>query len=149
MRGRTALFILFLILSNIMVTAQSNDVIDDLLAEERATFGNSIYLVLAAVGAIHEDATIQTAIDALKDTDWHIPIRDANMPIRLGEISFVIMKSLDIAGGLFYSIFPGPRYAARELKYLGFYTGRYSPGRYLSGEEVLRILGNALTWKER
>ncbi len=107
-----------------------------------------MYLVLSAAGIIPEEASIQDAIDNLANTGWRVRIKDEDKIISLGVLSYVIMKSFSIPGGLFYSIFPGPRYASRELKYLGFYTGRYTTGRALSGEEVVRIVGNALAWKE-
>jgi hypothetical protein len=58
------------------------------------------------------------------------------------------MRALDIPGGIMYSMFPGPRYAAREIAYLGFVRGSGAPGRTVSGNEVMYILGRVLEWKE-
>ena len=58
------------------------------------------------------------------------------------------MKAFEIPGGLLYALFPGPRYACNELAYLGFIKGNNSPYRTLSGEEMLRMMGYALGWKE-
>jgi hypothetical protein len=73
--------------------------------------------------------------------------RGAQDPVTLGEISFLIMKTLGLPGGLMYMIFPGPRYAARELAYLGFIPGNTHPSRAISGQEVMHILGQALEKK--
>jgi len=148
MRRTTAAFTLLLVFSLAAVSAQSNQVIDQVLAEQWATYGKAVYLVLVASGAIPEEASLQAAVEALEEAGGRMPIRDPDAPITLGAFSFLVMQSLGIPGGLFYTLFPGPRYAARELKYLGFYTGRFASGRYLTGEEALRILGNALAWKE-
>lgn len=128
--------------------AQSNRLIDEMLLEEKASFGKSVFLVLSAAGLVAETASVTEALSFLEGTGWHSRLKEADDPIKLGEYSFIIMKSFRISGGLFYSLFPGPRYAARELKYLRFYTGRYDAGRVLSGDDVLGILGKALTWQE-
>ena len=128
--------------------AQSNRLIDEILAEEKAAFGKSVFLVLAAAGLVPETASVGETLSFLESTGWRVRMKEADTPIRLGELSFIVMKSFKIPGGLFYSIFPGPRYAARELKYLRFYTGRFDASRVLSGDEVIEILGKALAWKE-
>ena len=128
--------------------AQSNRLIDEMLLEEKASFGKSVFLVLSAAGLVPESASVAEALSFLQGTGWRVRQKGDDAPIKLGECSFVIMRSFQIPGGLFYNIFPGPRYAARELKYLRFYTGRYDAGRVLSGDEVLGILGRALAWQE-
>ena len=144
---KVPIIIIFVFLSA-LVYAQSSQVIDEILLEEKATFGKTVYLVLTAAGLIPEEASIQDAVDSLADKEWRVRAQSADAVVGLGALSYLIMKSFDIPGGLFYTIFPGPRYASRELKYLGFFTGRYATGRTVSGEDVLRILGNALAWKE-
>jgi hypothetical protein len=62
----------------------------------------------------------------------------------LGEYAYILMKAFHMQGGIMYSIFPGPRYASRELAFLEMIPGSASSGRTLSGEEVIRILGNVL-----
>jgi hypothetical protein len=130
-----------------VVFAQSNELIDELLAEEQATFGNSVYLVLSAAGIIDEQSSIQEAIDTLADQNWDIEIRPVSAQIRLGEYAFILMKSFHMQGGIMFSIFPCPRYASRELAFLGMVPGSASAGRSLSGEEVMYILGKALDWQ--
>ena len=51
-------------------------------------------------------------------------------------------------GGIMYSILPGPRYATRELAFLGIISGPAKPGMSLSGERALRILEQVLHRKE-
>ncbi len=144
------LFLLFFILiSAVMIlSAQSNLIIDDLLGEEKATFGKTAYLALAAAGIIPEEATLEDAIYVLEKQEWRIDLKEPEDPITLGEFSFLLMKAFNIQGGLMYSIIPGPRYACRELAYLKIIPGNTSPYRAPSGEEVVRILGRLLEWKE-
>jgi hypothetical protein len=127
--------------------AQSNSAIDELLAERQASFGRAAYMVLAARELLPEDATPEQAVQALAGLGWKLRVRAAAEPLTLGEYCRLVMIALQIKGGLMYRLLPGPRYAARELAYLGFIKGDRSPYRSLSGEEALRILQAALEWK--
>ena len=138
--------ILMLVASS--VAAQTDRVIDEIIEQEKASFGNAVLLILAASGAISEEASVEDALAFLEQSGWEVRGNTANEPVELGDLCYVIMRSFEINGGLFYSLFPGPRYAPRELQYLGFFFGNFSAYRILSGEEVLRILGSTLAWKE-
>jgi outer membrane protein OmpA-like peptidoglycan-associated protein len=72
-----------------------------------------------------------------------------DMPVSLGELSFLIMKSFNLKGGYLYRIFRGnrtlgSRYAYREMIYRGFITGITDPARPVRGEQFFQILGNVL-----
>jgi hypothetical protein len=56
------------------------------------------------------------------------------------------MKAFNIKGGFMYSLFPGPRYAYRELAYRKIITGRSYSTTRVSGERLLRILNRALAY---
>ena len=60
----------------------------------------------------------------------------------------MLMKSLDIDGGIMYKITSNARYACRELSYLGLITGSKSPYRTLTGEEALSLISRVLEWKQ-
>jgi len=146
---------LFLIMSGVFfslalsnLSAQSNETLDSFLEQEKALFGHSAYMILTAVGSLPDDSSVVEASLALEESDIQFPSSPADEPITLGEYSFLIMQALEIDGGLMYRVFPGPRYAARELKYLNFIPGSAGPGRSLSGIEAIQILGRALEWKE-
>lgn len=143
------LYLLFIsLVVNMGLAAQSNDIIDALLAEEQASYGKAAYLALTASGLITEEQSPEQALEVLKDQGWKLDILGAAEPIKLGEYSFILMKVFHIEGGVMYSIIPGPRYAGRELSYLGMIPGSPSPYRTISGEEAVRILGNILEWQE-
>jgi hypothetical protein len=142
------LTVLLFLTASVPLMAQSNEVMDDFLDEEKASFGKTAYFTLLAVNLISEDASIDQAVSALGEQGWGVKVKKADDAINMGELSFLIMQALDIPGGLMYKIAPGPRYASRELVYLGIVPGRNRPGRIPSGDEVLSILGRALEWKE-
>ena len=126
--------------------AQSNTVLDTILAEKTATFGDAAYLVMTAVGKVQDGASPDAAAAAVLNEKWGIAHASAGSPVTLGTYSFMIMKALRIPGGVMYHLFPGPRYAGRELVYLGFVRGDTSPYRYLSGQEAVQLLGSALAY---
>jgi hypothetical protein len=56
------------------------------------------------------------------------------------------MVAFGLKGGLMYSLFPGPRYAYRELLYLKIIQGRADGGSAVSGERLLHIIAQALRY---
>jgi len=128
--------------------AQSNEFLDGLLAEKEAPLGSTVYLALAAVGRIPETASLDEALAAARESGWPLPDKPAETPVRLGGYAALLMRAFDLPGGLMYRLFPGPRYAVRELAFLGAIHGRPDPARKLSGEEVVRILSILLESRE-
>jgi hypothetical protein len=141
-------FLVFLLAAAAGLSAQSNELIDRLLEEEAASYGPAVYLIFTASGDLEEDAGETAAIAAVPAMRWGIEPKDPEEPISLGEFSYLLMRALDIEGGIMYKAFPGPRYAARELKHLGFVPGSSAAGRTLSGSSAVHILGRAMEWKE-
>ena len=127
--------------------SQSTDIVDTILEQEKTEVGHAAYMVLVAAGELSESASPGEAVSLLNEKGWNFSSKEADEAIRLGEYSYIIMQAFDIGGGIFYSLFPGPRYAARELVYKKFVTGGLSYLRDVSGEEALRILGRVLEWK--
>ena len=148
MKRSCFLLLVFLGVGAIAGFAQSNKLIDTVLGQKEADYSTTVYLVFSAAGLVPENTTTETAVKALSDKNWGITAPETPSPISLGHYSYLLMKAFNIEGGLLYTLLPGPRYATREVAYLGFVTDRPTPYRYLTGEEVLRILGLVLSWKE-
>ena len=129
------------------IAAQSNLEIDRLLEQPRASFGAAAYLVLTASGALVQESTEQQALEALREKGWKLTVRQADEPISLGEYCFLLMKAFEVKGGLMYRLFPGPRYAVRELAYLRLLHGKAHSARYPSGQEVVQVLSGFLEQK--
>ncbi|MBT3273618.1 MAG: hypothetical protein HN368_10705 [Spirochaetales bacterium] len=127
-----------------IVFSQSNEILDQLLDEERASLGRASYLVFMASGIASEDWTIERSIQELHSRNWGLEEFGADTHVKTGVFALMIMKEFGMKGGIMYAIIPGPRYAAREFSYRGFVPGVASPGRILSGAEVTHILGSAL-----
>lgn len=121
--------------------AQSNSTLDIIIATNHVTFGEAAYLVLTAADKIPGDASFTQAASTIDKQGWKIRAAASGKSITLGTYSYMIMRALDMHGGIMYTLFPGPRYAERELNYRGFIHGDATPYRQLSGIEAISILG--------
>ena len=147
-RKLTLLLALVLLAGAVNSWGQSNEILDVLFEESATTLGQAAYLVLTASGLLAEEATPAEAAAALAGQGWTVPERAALEPLTLGEYSHLLMQAFQLEGGLMYRLFPGPRYAGRELAYLRLIRGDTSPYRSFSGEEAIGIIGRLLEWKE-
>ena len=123
---------------------QSNQIIDALLTQERASVGATAYLVLSAAELVDQGATVEQAFAALQGKSWGFEKSGIDDEVKLGSFAHLVMKAFKMRGGLLYSLFPGKRYAAREFAYRDFVQGNTSPARTLSGRDVTHILGRVL-----
>ncbi|MDR1142903.1 MAG: hypothetical protein LBK77_01635 [Spirochaetaceae bacterium] len=124
-------------------SAQTAEELDGILGSREITYAQAARFVLASA-----DASLGggDAFQAARNEGWLPRRAEADRPIRLGELSLLIMKSFGLRGGILYTLFPGPRYANRELIYLGLLRGRTDPGGSVDGGSFLQILGRTLTF---
>jgi len=132
----------------VFLFSQSNIVIDEMLNKEKAGFGRTSYMVFTAAGLLGDDKTLEESLKYLGKLQWNMENKESGEYITLGEYSYMLMKSFNLNGGIMYQLFPGPRYPSRELYYLKLIDENMDSNRYISGEEVIRILGRLLEWKE-
>lgn len=146
---RSLLFsMVLLIVVSTAAWSQSNTVLDKTLAAKTVGFADAAYLVMSAANKIPDSATPAEAATLVEKQGWGIRPTSGTGPVTLGTYCFMIMKAFQMHGGIMYSIFPGPRYAARELAYLGLIPGDTSPYRLFSGIEAVNIIRNVLNYKE-
>lgn len=124
--------------------SQSNEVVDRVLQQEALTSAEAVYLIQVAAGNAQEATSVDQVYQSFDWSSVGLEPKAADEPLTLGEFSFLLMQSLDMSGGIMYSLLPSPRYAARELHYLGHISGNRSPYRDVAGNEALRILGSVL-----
>lgn len=126
------------------VAAQNNTLIDAFLEKEQADFRTAAYLVLVGTNLANESISLEQAQKFIQEKDWGFTESIVQEPIRAGTLSLLLMKSLDIQGGLFYSLLGGPWYAYKEAQYRGWFPATYSAFRVLKGWEVIQTLNTAL-----
>lgn len=138
----------FMVFFSVGCFAQSNDRIDELLSQEQAEFGHIVYVLLNAGGIVEDQTSVESAYGRYAELGWLLAKKPIDAPLSVGELSYIIMKSLGLRGGLMYTILPSPRYAHRELVYKGMISGKIRAERKVSGDEVLRYVGTILRMME-
>jgi hypothetical protein len=138
----------FLLVSVFWAPAQSNEVLDRILAEEQLTYASAAYLLLVATGKAAEETSPQQAVSLAEQEGIALKgVRPAE-GLSIGQYSFMLMRAFQLPGGIMYRIVPGPRYAAREMDYAGVIQGPAVPGMALSGNEAVRMLERVLHRRE-
>jgi hypothetical protein len=120
---------------------------DELLDSREITWALACRFVLPAAGALDENAGTGAAFAVAREKGWLPKGAAADSPVNLGQLSFLIVQSFSLKKSFLYSLFPGPRYAYRQLDYLGLIPGLRDPGLKVSGEGLLHILGRVLNYR--
>jgi hypothetical protein len=141
---RTAFCSFFIIPS--FLPAQTAERLDALLDSAGVCYAEAAMIVLPSAGLAGEDVSPETAFEEARSRGLLPKAAEPGGAVRLGDLAFLIMGAFDMKGGLFYSLFPGPRYAYRELVHRRLIQGRNDPALTVSGERLLRILGRVLDY---
>jgi outer membrane protein OmpA-like peptidoglycan-associated protein len=124
---------------------------DALLETPAINFIQASRFVLAAADVFQTDGLRTgdyfTALNLARENGWLPKEVVPDSHVKLGELCFLVMGAFGMRGSFLYALFPGPRYAFRELDYLRMIPGRRDPARQVSGEELLRILDLAMAGK--
>ena len=148
MRKSYLFSVLIFVLLGCAVYSQSNELMDELLRQEQALFGQTCYLILAAGGVVAETTSVVDCIATIQNKGWGFRRKQVEDPVTIGELSYLIMRALEVNGGIMYALFPSPRYAFRELTFRGIVEEAAGPFRIVSGDEVVSTLGSVMEWKE-
>jgi hypothetical protein len=128
----------------VFVAAQTAADMDRLLNMREISYAQAARFVLPAAGFLADDAAPEAAFVAARREGWLPAEARPEALINFDELSFLIMNAFEISGGLLYSLFPGPRYAYRELQYNKFLPDGSDPDFSVSGESLLAILGKVM-----
>ncbi|MDR1248821.1 MAG: hypothetical protein LBK63_05905 [Treponema sp.] len=125
------------------VFAQTAERLDAILDTERVSFAQAAVIVLPAAGLLAPDAGEAAAFAQAR---FYFPRRaEHDGPITMGELSRLVMQCFNLTGGFLYALFPGKRYAYRALAWRRLLPSNPDPGRFLTGEELLYIMGRVLS----
>lgn len=141
MRPRSLVAMGFACLIFTAVSAQSNEILDGILAQQQATFADTAYLVMVGGGLVQDSASPADAFALARSTGWVPKTATADSPVGLESFCYLAMKALKINGGIGWIIFGSSRYAYRELVARGIANSSGGPLRIVSGDEVVRMLG--------
>lgn len=121
---------------------QSAQRVDDILETTKTTFGQAAYVILTALHDDTDEMDFDTAFDRFKNENQNV-IRDsitAKDIIPIKTYAFLLMRAFNIKGGMLYRIYPCPRYAYRDLRYLTVIQGTNNPDASMTGAAMLQIL---------
>jgi hypothetical protein len=127
-----------------LVWGQTAAEMEGILDMEEITYTQAAWFTLASAAEDPPPNPAAAFTLALKMA-WLPKNAEPGGPVKLRNLSLLMMKAFDLEGGLMYRLFPGTRYAYREMIRRGFIEGRSYPGFTVSGERFLQILGNVLS----
>lgn len=139
--SRLILVFTLLLAVSLGAAAQSNETIDEILAQETASLGSAAYVALSAGDLVNDESSPAKAVEVAVEAGWLEPGSEAESPAEFGKFAHLLMQVFEVPGGLFYRIFPGPRYATREFTFQGWSPVRIGPRDEFSGEFLLSITG--------
>lgn len=134
----------FSMLLSTALFAQSSEKVSEIIKTEKTTFGQAAYLVGVYSGSVEESSDYDKAVSALKEKGVISADVDSNKEINLAELSYLCMQTTEMNGGLFYTLFPGPRYAFRELKARGILPALADPGVKVNGRDAIAVLNGCI-----
>ena len=141
-------FLLIIFLASVSaVSADYNETMDSIISEEKISYGEASFALLLGTDVIDEYFSVEEAA-AVMSEKYPSTSMDWDSSVNLAHFSFMIMSAYNMKGGLMYRIFPGPRYAVRELRYKKILQGKSYSTMSLSGERALRIIGRVLEKEE-
>ncbi len=148
-RSLFTLFALSLLICVPALPAQSARMLEDIVQQERIKLGDAIFLIRLLANEISPNDD-PVAIFAATDTQrWNLGNKSYDSEVLQGELAYMLMDVLDIPSGFMYAIFPGPRYAMRDLLYLGAINSDSDIYLILSGSDGLNMINSVISWVQR
>lgn len=147
MKGKFFLYPVLALVNLGVLNAQAARM-DMVLAAAEINSALASAMVLPAAGILDEHCTEEEAFQKAQALDFFSQGMTPEKILRASEVSLLIMRAFGFKGGFLYTLFPGPRYAYREMRYRDFLPDIADPGIRVSGEQLLYILGRVLTETE-
>ena len=123
-------------------------VIDGILKQKNISWGNASWLVGRAVETIGEGLSPSDAAAKAAAAGWGPAGLSPEARLNLKSYSLMLVKAFSLPTGLMYKLFPGPRYAFRELVFRRILPPTLPPDGTLSGEAAMRYLQAVQDWKD-
>jgi hypothetical protein len=142
------LLLLTLVLTAILLNAQTAEEMDALLETRALTYAQAARFILPASGAAADNTSGENAFQTAASKGWLPKTAAAGAPARLDAVALLLMKAFDLKGGVLYRFFPNARYAYRELTYKRIIQGPVDSSMSLSGEAFFQILGRTMDFAE-
>jgi len=119
------------------IYAQDAEILTDILHKDAVNFMDFSYLIGSQSGMDIKPFEAWAYCDRF-DT---FPLQTtSNTPITVEQISFFLMTSYEIKGGLMWSLLKNERYAWKELKASGLWDYETDPQGTITGLKMIQVL---------
>jgi len=134
--------------------AQTAAEMENLLNMNVVNYGEAARFVLKAADAPvpSESNSLPGAEDAFNyaaQRQWLPKTAESGGMASLEGVSLLIMRSFNMKGGLFYTLFKNPHYAYREMVYQEIIQDRNDPDMLVSGETLLFLINRVISLTEQ
>ena len=140
---RFLLTLCLLLILPVFLSAQTAAEIEELLNTKAVSNEQAARFVLEAAD-LSAPRTSSEAFQYAAERQWVPKKAVAGGEASLQGVSLLVMRSFNIKGGLFYTLFKNPHYAYRELVYQDIIQGRSDPQMAVSGDTLLFIVNRAI-----
>ncbi len=139
-----SLTMIFGICASFRSFSQSSEQITKILDSQKASLAQVSYLPALYKNLITENDSEQKAFDSLQEAGIILDGENADSEANLAQVSRILLKSLGIKGGVFYTLFGSDRYAFKELKARGVFPLSADPSTKISGRDFMDIFNSTL-----
>ncbi len=120
--------------------AQSAQKVSEILETNEISKGQASYFTCVYKDISDESVSDEEAFSVLKEKNLFKSTENANDKISLSKACFLIARTAEMKGGIFYSITHSARYAFREFKAVGIVPQNADPMQSVSGSEFIALL---------
>jgi len=145
------LIVCFLLSISGFLPAQTAAEIEEMLKSEALSYEEVARFVLKAADVPGGQLNLNDSAGAFRfaaEQKWLPRKAAAADKASLKGVSLLLMRSFDIKGGLFFTVFKNPHYAYREMVYQDIIQGRADPAMAVSGDQLLFLVGSILSRQE-
>jgi hypothetical protein len=138
---KTLILAVLALYASLNLAAQDAAFIERISSSNALSCAEAAYLVMVGAEKTNEAESPDQALIDARTLGAATTSMTGESPIRMDRFAFMIMKAFELKGGIFYSLFPSPRYAYRELISKGVIQGNADPADPVDGSMALRMTG--------
>lgn len=120
--------------------SQNAQKVSEILESNEISKAQASYFVCVYQNFASETVEENQAFEILTQKNLFKSQENPQEKISLSKSCYLIAKTSQMKGGIFYSIFKSPRYAFREFKALKIVPQNADPNQKVSGSELIALL---------
>lgn len=131
------------------LSAQSSEKLTQIISNEELSFSEAAYLCGVYSDAVNEMSSFQGAFVVLQENGLIGENYSADQKISVSQFAYLCAKSVNLKGGFFYTLFPSPRYAFKELQAKSIIPSAVDPSSVISGRNAIAVLNGCINYAEK